>query len=44
MIGPDQFKRLKPGQAVVIQPTQNPPAEIVRVFEPRRLTTEDDQA
>ena len=44
VIGPDQFKRLKPGQAVVIQPTENPPAEIVRVFEPRRLTSEDDRA
>ena len=40
VIGPDQFKRLRPGQAVVIQPTADPSAEVVRIFEPRRLKEE----
>jgi TraM recognition site of TraD and TraG/Bacterial protein of unknown function (DUF853) len=37
VIGPDQFKRLRPGQAVVIQPTEKRPAEVVKVFQPRRM-------
>jgi type IV secretory pathway TraG/TraD family ATPase VirD4 len=37
VIGPDQFKRLRPGWAVVIQPTADPPAEIVRVFQARPM-------
>jgi type IV secretory system conjugative DNA transfer VirD4/TraG family protein len=37
VIGPDQFKRLRPGWAVVIQPTADPPAEIVRVFQAREM-------
>jgi type IV secretion system coupling TraD/TrwB family protein len=37
VIGPDQFKRLRPGWAVVIQPTADPPAEVVRIFEARAM-------
>ncbi len=37
VIGPDQFKRLRPGRAVVIQPTEKRPAEVVKVFQARRL-------
>ena len=37
VIGPDQFKRLWPGHAVVIQPTEKRPAEVVRVFQPRQM-------
>ena len=37
VIGPDQFKRLRPDWAVVIQPTAEPPAEIVKVFQARPL-------
>jgi hypothetical protein len=37
VIGPDQFKRLRPGRAVVIQPTADPPAEVVKVFEAREM-------
>jgi hypothetical protein len=40
VIGPDQFKRLRPGRAVVIQPTEKRPAEVVKVFEARRLGSE----
>jgi hypothetical protein len=37
VIGPDQFKRLRPGWAVVIQPTAKRPAEVVKVFQARPL-------
>ncbi|HEX3325179.1 MAG TPA: hypothetical protein VHR65_08640, partial [Solirubrobacterales bacterium] len=37
VIGPDEFKRLRPGRAIVIQPTEKRPAEVVKVFQPRRL-------
>jgi len=32
---PDEFKRLGVGEAALISPTANPPAEIVRVLAPR---------
>lgn len=35
-IGPDEFKRLGTGEAVVIQPRASRPAEIVSVWPPRR--------
>jgi hypothetical protein len=35
VVPPDEFKRLGTGEAVVIDPTAKPPAEIVRVFAPR---------
>jgi type IV secretory pathway TraG/TraD family ATPase VirD4 len=36
LIGPDEFKRLGTGEAVVIQPRAKHPAEIVSVWPPRR--------
>ena len=35
VIGPDAFKRLGPGEAIVIQPTAAPPAEVVSIWPPR---------
>ena len=35
VVNPDAFKRLKPGEAVLISPTAQPPAEIVRVLAPK---------
>lgn len=35
IVQPDQFKRLRTGEAVVIQPQANPPARIVRVWGPQ---------
>ena len=36
VIGPDAFKRLRPGEAIVIRPTASPPAEVVFIWRPRR--------
>ncbi|HTR74544.1 MAG TPA: helicase HerA-like domain-containing protein [Solirubrobacterales bacterium] len=36
LIGPDEFKRLRTGEAVAIQPRTAHPAEIVSVWPPRR--------
>jgi hypothetical protein len=36
VVGPDQFKRLGTGEAVVIDPKAKHPAEIVRIWAPRR--------
>jgi type IV secretory pathway TraG/TraD family ATPase VirD4 len=36
LIGPDQFKRLHTGEAVVINPKARHPAQIVRIWAPRR--------
>lgn len=36
LIGPDEFKRLRTGEAVAIQPRAKNPAEIIRVWPPRR--------
>lgn len=35
VVGPDEFKRLTPGRAVVINPVADPPAEIVGVWPAR---------
>jgi hypothetical protein len=35
LVNPDDFKRLGTGEAVVINPTAKPPAEIVRVWPPK---------
>ena len=35
LVNPDDFKRLGTGEAVVINPTAKPPADIVRVWPPR---------
>jgi hypothetical protein len=35
LINPDDFKRLSIGEAVVINPTAKPPAEIVRIWAPK---------
>ena len=37
LIGPDQFKRLRTGEAVVIDSKAKRPAQIVRIW-PQRLT------
>jgi type IV secretory pathway TraG/TraD family ATPase VirD4 len=34
VVGPDDFKRLPPGRAVVIHPTAKPPAEVVQIWPP----------
>jgi hypothetical protein len=36
IVNPDAFKRLRPGEAVLITPTAKPPAEIIRVLAPRQ--------
>jgi type IV secretory pathway TraG/TraD family ATPase VirD4 len=38
VVGPDAFKRLPPGRAVVINPTGKPPAEIVQIWPPELVT------
>ena len=38
VVGPDAFKRLPPGRAVVINPTRKPPAEIVQIWPPELVT------
>ncbi len=38
IVGPDAFKRLAPGRAVVINPTGKPPAEIVQIWPPELIT------
>ncbi len=35
LLGPDQFKRLRTGEAIVINPKAKRPAEIVSVWPPR---------
>jgi type IV secretory pathway TraG/TraD family ATPase VirD4 len=35
LIGPDEFKRLRTGEAVAIQPRAPRPAEIIRIWPPR---------
>jgi hypothetical protein len=42
-IHPDDFKGLRTGEAVVIQPTKTPPAELVRVWPPRSLEIDDER-
>lgn len=37
LVNPDDFKRLQTGEAVVINPTAKPPAEIIRVWPPKRV-------
>jgi hypothetical protein len=34
---PDEIKRLRTGEAVLINPTAKTPGEIVRIFAPREL-------
>jgi DNA helicase HerA-like ATPase len=34
VVGPDAFKRLPPGRAIVIDPTATPPAEVVAIWGP----------
>jgi hypothetical protein len=43
VVGPDVFKRLPQGRAVVINPTATPPAEIVHIWPPA-LATDDSYA
>jgi hypothetical protein len=43
VVGPDVFKRLSQGRAVVINPTATPPAEIVHIWPPE-LATDDSYA
>jgi hypothetical protein len=38
VVGPDAFKRLPQGRAVVINPTSTPPAEIVHIWPPESAT------
>jgi type IV secretory pathway TraG/TraD family ATPase VirD4 len=35
VVGPDAFKRLPPGRAIVVNPTASPPAEVVSIWPPR---------
>jgi hypothetical protein len=35
VVAPDQFKRLDPGQAVVVNTTEWPPAQVVRIWPPK---------
>jgi type IV secretory pathway TraG/TraD family ATPase VirD4 len=35
LVGPDEFKRLRTGEAVVIDPKAKRPAQVVRVWPPR---------
>ena len=35
LVGPDQFKRLGIGEAVVIEPAAKRPAQVVRIWPPR---------
>jgi hypothetical protein len=37
LVNPDEFKRLKTGEAVVINPTAKAPAEIVRIWPPKEI-------
>lgn len=37
IVGPDAFKRLGQGEAIVIDPIATPPAEVVRIWPPRPL-------
>jgi len=37
LVNPDDFKRLRTGEAVLIHPTVEPPAEIIEVWPPREL-------
>lgn len=37
LVNPDDFKRLRTGEAVLIHPTAKPPAEIIRVWPPREV-------
>ena len=37
LVNPDEFKRLRTGEAVVINPTGKPPAEVVRIWPPKEI-------
>ena len=37
LVNPDEFKRLATGEAVVINPTAKPPAEIARIWPPKEI-------
>lgn len=43
LLGPDQFKRLRTGEAIVINPKAKRPAQIVKVWAPRSILTEVPQ-